>query len=350
MVERAEMLAAQVFTARRMADSGRVADLRVAVILFDSVMETLMVRRIDDLFALYRIGQPRPWEEVQPVEMDLRDASQKQRVEEASGTRLVPWRISKTQRLRIDREFGAKLQLLAWHGDLRPELVPVATRLHEYRNEVYHRDQLRRGSLLVTANLAASVVAEMLRALRPGVVGSYGSDTRETLRRIYEWMGRPDDAPADPLAMFTGLDLQEKMADALLDGLDDRLEATASALSDYARGRLEAWRGNLRFIGDFVFSGSEFDEFDAVRVVHCDRPPELTLASLRGMPCSITKARIRAWDEYPTRIGLAADRYDAARLLAEFEADFEPSELKVSEVASDVDGEIQRQIDWMRGK
>ncbi|MGV9194157.1 hypothetical protein ACQ143_07400 [Microbacterium sp. MC2] len=76
-MKRAAEIGAQVFTARDALLRDTLEDLRVAFLLFDSAMETLMVRRIGEL-SRYLLTSERPWwvDEQDQVAADLADPSQ----------------------------------------------------------------------------------------------------------------------------------------------------------------------------------------------------------------------------------------------------------------------------------
>lgn len=74
------------------------------------------------------------------------------------------------------------------------------------------------------------------------------------------------------------------------------------------------------------------------------------MPDLRGSKAPVTLARIRRWDRWPSQILEIDDPVEVFRSLAEFEAEFEPFEHKVTELAVAIDGQIQHQIDVARGK
>lgn len=76
----------------------------------------------------------------------------------------------------------------------------------------------------------------------------------------------------------------------------------------------------------------------------------VTIPDLRGSKAPVTLAMIRRWDDWPRQIRVIDDPVEAFRSLADFEAEFEPFEHKVTEMAAAIDGEIQHQIDVARGK
>lgn len=348
MVERAAMLASQVFTAKEQMLRDTVADLRVAMLLFDSTIETLMYRRIQNDWLLSdrfsgsdEIFGPR-------IQVDLADLEQKDREDAAERYASARWAFSKAQRQSIDREFGGKVAFLMWAGVLPPVYGPVINRLHEYRNEIYHRDHLRLASLRLTVHMAALVVSEMLRLLTPMTVG-YGSDADKLIAAIHQRAGLPaKDSDGNPLKWFD-VDLQSLIADQLLVGVERELTDAPELLAAYVEDRMETLHGDLDFIGDFAFSGRpKWNEFDVIRLLYSDFTTGFDGLSKVRPP--MTRAMLKRWDAWPEKLRATADALGAFTSLAAFESEFEKFETKVHENAMDVDREIQWQIDVARGK
>lgn len=284
-----------------------------------------------------------------PVAIDLNDFEQKTRTEHSTSHAFLDWRLSDNQQSRIEREFDSKLRILAWEGRIPPEYVSVVGRLHEYRNEMYHREESRPNALRILVHLYAWLVADLLERLSPGLVGYSSADPEDLGQRTYARMGRTE--VLDPLALFErGFNMQSQMAESLREGLD--LASAADLLADYAAERIESLHEAIAFSGDYIGSIQGVDkvtEMDVVRLIYSVDPMK-RIEELRSAKAPVTRAMIRQWDEWPERVRAISEPVDAFRSLAEFEAEFEDFEAKVRELASDVDGEIQFQIDLARGK
>lgn len=348
-MQRAAEIAAQVFTARDALLRDRREDLRVAFLLFDSAVETLMVRAINSALAigLWDWGRYAYLPEWAPVAIDLNDLGQRKRLTAESVNGHVPWQLSDTQKRGITRDFAAKLRVLAWNGDIPAEYVPVIARLHDYRNEMYHREETRPNALRILAHLYAWLTADLLERLRPGIFSRSSSDPDDLVERTYERMGQaiPDGLLVD------GFSIQNHMAAALRDGLD--LATAPQLLADYADERLEAVHDAIKFSGDYigdVQQVSKVSEMDIVRLIYYSGDPRVGLAEMRKVKAPVTRAMINRWDKWPATIRATLGAVDAFRSLADLEAEFEEFETRVHELARDVDSEIQAQIDWIRGK
>ena len=72
---------------------------------------------------------------------------------------------SKTQRNKIEHDFDAKCALLVKEDILQPDQARVLKKLHEYRNETYHRDELRPATLASTNEIYVYLVCSMMIAM-----------------------------------------------------------------------------------------------------------------------------------------------------------------------------------------
>lgn len=64
---------------------------------------------------------------------------------------------------RIDRDFGAKCGYLVGRGVLAEPRARVLKKLHKYRNEAYHRDRLRLGTLASATRVYVYLVCTLMR-------------------------------------------------------------------------------------------------------------------------------------------------------------------------------------------
>jgi hypothetical protein len=345
-------LAAQIFTARDALLKDRPEDLRVAFLLFDSATETLMVRHINASlhFGVWNWAGHYRLPGEMPVPIDLNDFEQRGRTEATTGSTYVPWELSESQKSRIAREFESKLRVLAWDGKIPPEYVPVLGRLHDYRNEMYHREESRPGALRILVHLYAWLVADLLERLGQGVISYSSADPTDLTEHTYARMGISRDSdPREYLGV--GSRMQKDMAQSLREGLE--LASAPELLAEYAAERIEALHQATRFAGDFIGDIQRVPnvtEMDVVRLIYNTRDPRRRVSEMRGDKAPVTRAMISRWDAWPELIRAAPRPVEAFRSLAEFESEFEAFESKVLELASDVDREIQFQIDRARGK
>lgn len=260
------------------------------------------------------------------------------------------WVFSKTQIGNIDRNFDHKLRFLAWNGDLPSHFVNVISRLHEYRNEMYHREESRPNALRIAVHLYSWIIAEMLERLGPGIT-SYDSDAHDYIRRTYERMGRPRPALVDPLHFLSrGIDIQSDMAAALREALE--LDDVPELIADYMADRTRRTHGQLVFVAEFMAEEKKtaFSAMDAVRMAYASWVDRNENGGPTRRQSLATRTMIQRWDEWPYVTRTSSNPIDAFRSLAEFEAKFENFERRVQELAYAVDGEINFRIDYAKGK
>ncbi|MCC4268885.1 hypothetical protein [Microbacterium schleiferi] len=350
-MKRAAEIAAQVFAARDALLREQSEDDRVAFLLFDSAAETLMVRWIASGMGLHKWDWGHYWRAPgeRLLKPDLTDMEQRERERAAAGGRAVLWQLSASQKRKIERDFTAKLQLLAWDGAIPPAYIATLGRLHDYRNEMYHREESRPKALRTMVHLYAWLVADLLERLSAGWFSWSSDDPADLLKRTYARMGveapTVEGAPLGP-----SFEIQTHMAEALRREL--RLEAVPALLGDYAADRLEKTHSRIAFCAEFLageLDAKKVTEMDVIRLLYAPAPVG-RLEDLAGLRVPVSRQTIASWDAWPDRIRTTEEPLDAFGSLAELEAEFEPFEAKVRELASQIDGEIQFRSDWARGK
>ena len=282
------------------------------------------------------------------MQPDLTDIGQRERETKAAAGGIVFWQLSGSQKRRINRDFSAKLQLLAWDGANPAPYVCVLGRLHDYRNEMYHRDESRPAALRTMVHLYAWLVTDLLDRLTAGWFSWSSADPDNLLQRTYLRMGM-EPPGKDREILGPSFDIQNDMARVLRRDLD--LADVPTLLADYAASRLDKVHGSLRFCAEFL--ADEYDvekvtEVNVVRFMHATRPV-VQLADLAAVRTPVTRRMIATWDAWPHTIRTAGEPLDAFRCLAQLEAEFEPFEARVEDLAAAIDRELQFRSDWARG-
>ena len=139
LVDSLERLVVHVEEAVRLGCMDDDPHLRLGLMMLDSAAELLLHRECDS--RLRWAGQYR--ELVRGAE-EWRIATGEE-LSSAAGLRESA--VAAARCKRIDRDFGAKCEYLAGLGVLAEPRARVLTKLHKYRNEAYHRDRLRLGTL-----------------------------------------------------------------------------------------------------------------------------------------------------------------------------------------------------------
>ncbi|WP_435060212.1 hypothetical protein [Streptomyces sp. bgisy060] len=138
-----ELVIVQFEEVKKLIHVGRVPQLRLAFILLDSAVELIMHRKVQ--------------RELDGEQWQFNYLEKYRRMENSGSggdwvreqiAELEPQVTSKRRRKKINDVFGEKVKFLVERDALPTEVLPVMSRLHEYRNETYHRDEHRVDVLL----------------------------------------------------------------------------------------------------------------------------------------------------------------------------------------------------------
>jgi hypothetical protein len=166
-VQRLERLVVHVEEALRIAQNADEAHLRVALVLLDSAAELLMHRECSELLheESFEFGQLQALESSQRYFEKYRGAEY-----EAYAEKLRAKVTSKARRREIDRDFNAKAKFLAEKGCLPFPQDRVLRKLHQYRNEAYHRDNVRSDTLRSAIDIYAFLACDMMQRFAPRTI------------------------------------------------------------------------------------------------------------------------------------------------------------------------------------
>lgn len=339
-MERLERLVVHVEEALRLAKFEDEAHLRLALILLDSAAELIMHRAVSSERARYYWQAPllesidRAEQQGKSLPDDIKESQA-----ELRSKMLTPSKLR-----TIDRNFDAKAEYLAELGSLPDAEVRVLRKVHAYRNEAYHRDKVRRGSLRSAVDICSYLVCTMMRDL--DIAGL--AISTNTPSGLVPYLGEQPwahgfDAPkrvAGILLATSGMEEQDQLGIALSSHLDDRLQALLDGAEEIA-GNLtapagEGWETETALV--------------LVQVEDARRAAMMTPSVARHTRVPFTiedlwhlRSRAQALTDQPEPVVAFAE-------FADIEDAFEPVEAKVEEVLIAIDREIQMQIDIARGK
>jgi hypothetical protein len=341
-VERLERLVVHVEEAVRLGAMADEAHLRLGLMLLDSAAELLM----------HRVCEPR----LDHAEAEREILRGFEAMYEATGrgtetiAELRGKVIPGSRRRRIERDFGAKCDYLHEQGLLAGPQARVLKKLHKYRNETYHRDQLRPETLASAAKVYIYLVCSMMRDF-PVQMMCYGAELPAGLLRYLA-----SDERGIRLVLDVGPGLQARIAARLLDesGVDHPARL-GEALSQHVRDRLgdlerAAWEpasflarpGDDCWDLEAILGLVQIDSGDLGRVRSSD--------DARSLAVPVRVVQIRQWRAAGEALAVQADDLAAFAAFADLEDAFEPVEALVMKLAMDVDREIQLQTDFARGK
>jgi hypothetical protein len=313
---------------------------RLSLLLLDSAAELMLYRDATD-----RLGWDRyPDHELailRRIEAERGSLSPEMSTRKAELQRSV---LSKKQRREVERFFGAKLSYLEARGALPSAYARVLRKLHQYRNEAYHQDAVRRGSLRSAVKVYAIVVCELMRILRPSMMSVSGS--------LPSPLADYFDGPMPPLS----LDSQAVVAAALLKrfGVDTKNDI-AVILSDHIIERLNDLDDALGFAARYVAGIRHDADWDVEALLHSvqlDRANYrfATPAELRAAQVPVTLHVLAECREAAAALTSIDEDIEAFSTFADIEDRFDRAEQHVIGMAFAIDEAIQNEVDRLLGK
>lgn len=325
----------QVDETCRFVEDGRQEPLRVALLLLDNSVELQMDWAIT----------------AELSDADLREKLRALALEIPAAERppdlqwLIDWKpLTRKQKAQIDRNFNDKVDFLAsLPYKLNPAIRAPLKHLHQYRNQAYHRGQVRPATITIACRLLVEINCELLLSLgRSG--SSYASD------EDYSWLeGRFGVRAAQALGDRAFL---QRAAEEMRRRVCVESSALAVALSDHLEARISDLQSAIAFILESTHFGSPGEVFRASQyrsavnrgeVPAAPTPPatyepQFGLEILDGL--------------HSRRVEMLATtgRMDAFRAYSVLETTLELFEDDVHSLASEVDRAIQWAVDIARGK
>lgn len=308
--------------------------------LLDSAAELILHRAVQSKLAFHQMESQllSMYDRSEKLGLVLGDAEEQQR---ADLRRKV---LSKSKLRDLDRNFDSKAEYLTSLGDLPQAETRVLRKLHAYRNEAYHRDTVRPGSLRSAVSIYSYLACTMMRDLNvtgiavslniPSALKPYLDQT--SLSAMFE---APEQV-ASKLLAASGMDQQEDLGIALGNHLDDRLQAMLEGLNE---------------IVGFIFHGSFSEPWDVETALVLIQVDDQTGAFMTPEEARRTRVPFTL-DDVGVLRGRAqalAHEIDPVRAFAEFadiEDAFEAVEGDLGRALIAIDDEIQLQIDIARGK
>jgi hypothetical protein len=170
-VKSLELVIVQFDEVKRLIEVERIPQFRLAHILLDSAVELIMHRMVNGELKLERYSFDQ-LENLRRLERGRKSDNPFNRRFAAAGPsddelrreiqRLEGSVTSKNKRKKIDHNFGDKIDFLVERKKLPKEIGPILKKLHDYRNETYHRDRHRieiiRPAVLIYFDTACTVL------------------------------------------------------------------------------------------------------------------------------------------------------------------------------------------------
>ncbi|MFD5702554.1 hypothetical protein [Streptomyces lasiicapitis] len=313
-----ELVIVQFEEVKKLIHVGRVPQLRLALILLDSAAELIMHRKVQgelhseqwrfEQLERYRkienSGQANDWIREQIAELE-------------------PQVTSKKRRKKINDVFGDKVEFLVERDALPTEVLPVMARLHEYRNETYHRDEHRVDVLLPAVLIYFDVACTVLSTIRPRWIDD--EETGPELERFLPGPGGSTDVFRIP--EYAAATLRHEV------GLD--LTTVRSALKNHLLARLEELEDCIREVMGFCRE---------------TRPEAIDTIQWGESDPVVSEEDILSWRERAEALAEVDEKHAMFSEFAAIEIALEPFEKKAVDAVIRIDEEINLQIDIARGK
>jgi hypothetical protein len=325
----------QLDEACRYINDGRLAQLRVALLLLDNAAEIQLARCAEQ-----HLMHETMRERIRALAVEIPKDKRGEDLEE-----ITVWQpLTYSEKRAIDRNYDDKIRYLSERvNQLDTRLTKPLSHLHKYRNEAYHKARVRKQTIETAVRLLLDINCELLFELSRGFT-SYASDGD------YSWIEQR--FGADRLKLFRQDDLIRQAVHEFRSRiqLDDRkvCDLLKSHLVSRAQDTLDA-------LG-FIVENTRFpDQETAVRESYgfnmAQRKQEgIGTQDLVGTESQHNVGFVLSIQQRSQDIVHKSDKLQAFDLFARLETEYEPVEDSVRVLASEVDNQIQMAIDIARGK
>ena len=318
----------QIDEARRYISDGRLERLRLALVLLDNAAEMLLWTYIEDAFVRERWSErlKQQWEQMAHLP-DLPESARE-------ALAFVP--LSSKEKGRIRLLFEEKLKYVADRKAAIPNyLVAPLLHLHQYRNEAYHRNEIRPETIRMACLILFEIVCELSLILSPSTISYSSAEDYSWLQERFGWSRGVFMHEWVPAAIqdlrASVLSTRDELADVLTTYMEERFTGFEDGL-DFLRENSSHFKSRAAALaGTYEFHNSSEET--------PKKPLEVkTLAWIEGLAKQVGEIRT------------GATRVDVFRRFAEIERQLEPIESALNDFTGALDAHIQLQIDIARGK
>ncbi|GAA2255375.1 hypothetical protein GCM10010402_08330 [Actinomadura luteofluorescens] len=328
-----ELVIVQLEEVKRLIVIDRVPQLRLAHILLDSAVELIMHRMVRSELNDERY----PFEQLENLRRiatgtDALIRRERERLGadriQAEIKKLEGSVTSNTKRRRINREFNIKIDYLIERNKLPAGLGPVLKKLHEYRNETYHRDEHRIEVLRPAVLIYFDAACTVLEQYEPGAMilsdslGPELTQFQQGLPRSSGVFELPRQA-AQQLRIEVGLDL----------------ESVRSALREHLLGRLTDLQELLDYIEESATARNVIPG-DAIRMLQIDDDDWeaiLKVEVMRSRPVPYSMDDLTSWLARATALEDMTEKHALFTEFAAIEDCFEDIEKRAREAVWKID-------------
>ncbi|WP_328512862.1 hypothetical protein OHB25_59400 [Streptomyces mirabilis] len=322
-MERLELVVVQLEEAKRLIATGRAPHLRLAFILLDNAVEVMLHRLVQQAlqFNDMQAGLLHKLRELEQAGVD--DEELRELIAQTQSA-VVSERDVRT----LEHVFDEKALFLVRRGLLSQELAPVLKKLHQYRNETYHRDRRRPEILDPAVRIYFDVACTVLESYSPFSL-TYSSTF----------------SPGPELERFTGArptplagHLPKTVAAQLRAELDLDPAGVRSALSSYLLARLDSVDERLVSVDalPWLVAG------DALRLAQLPRDRPVDLEKSRSRPGTHRPADLVRWRTRAEALAVSeADKHAIFTEFAAIEDEFEELETLIHMAADQIEDGVE---------
>lgn len=331
-VERLELLAVHIDEALKMSQNSDPPRQRLALLMLDSAAELMMFREVSYLLAMERY----PRSMLALAEQVRRRGESNEWADEIVDKYRA--QVLSPKKLRdINQHFDAKAKYLVANSLIDPRLARVLRKLHSYRNEAYHQDHLRIGSLRSAVSIYGYVSLILLRDLP---VHAMSWTSRRTLTTI----AGVDLSPSQDWSKYQSLIATSLLKRYRLD--EPRL--IGQSLADYLVSRLDEMEDFLSYVAGYYsdMSGEPWTPEGIFQLVQIPAPMRYRI---NARDCEVADVPLKwtvidSWRRRASDLSRRTSDVHAFEAFADLEDQIETVEGQVQHLTQLVDEEIDTQI------
>jgi len=336
-MERLVLIIEQIEEVKRFIKIDDFAHLRMALLLLDNASEVLMYRVVvdeldlDDLYVkLFSFIRERVTD----------DNFEKVKDELKIKYELIPPKIRKA----VKRFYDAKVDFLTERGELEASLGQLLKSLHRYRNEAYHRDFLRKGTIRPTVQFLFEIVCDLLIILPPRMMSYGGEDNWSAFCQMYDL-----DSPFN----ITQINLK-KIVERLRESISIDSRYLAEMLCAQLEERISVMEQAVQIIHRDAPGGATIEE-ELIRIQFWNEFGWLPSVNdsdefFNGYSPRYSLKDLSRWRQEASNLPKIESRLEIFNKFIELEFEIEPLEEMVYKVANVIEHAIQDEIDRRRGK
>lgn len=308
-MKKIQIIIEQLEVSKKLIKKNTEGGLRMSLLLLDNAIEILMYRRIMDEFRHSDF-----YKQLSERIDEVPESSNTKKLREEFNKNIIPNKEMK----QIENYFPEKAKFLSDKKIIESEVAGVLVAIHRYRNEAYHNDKLRKGSIKSAVKLLYEISCDLLQKLDTKT-RTYNGEEMDELKSFFSKY----DSEVE-VSLFN-IDMN-----GIVKKLKSSMHITKNTLKRNLRNHIEERFKETKDLIKFIEDNAPGDSAKEVLPDYPKKFKELEL-------------KLKDFDSKINRLALFSS-------FIEIESIFEPFELDIKEKADSLDEFIQFQIDLARGK